>query len=924
MQAIIEGSVPGFTDFCRKVAAEGAVLLKNEVEMLPLRANDRVAVFGRMQVDWYRSGTGSGGSVNVEYKSNLLDGLRSKPQIILDESLASTYENWVEQHPYDNGGTGWALEPWFQQEMPLTDELVASAASHSNKALVVIGRTAGEDKDNSVAKGSYLLTDDEMLMLSQVCQHFEQVAVLLNTSNFIDLSWLQQPGLAEKIHSVVYLWQGGMEGGNAAADVLCGDVTPSGKLTDTIAFSIEDYPSTQNYGNTHQNLYQEDIYVGYRYIETFCPDKVQFEFGFGLSYTQFDITFLSGDLSAQDEFVFEVEVRNVGECYSGQEVVQLYYQAPQGALGKPLRQLGAFAKTKLLAPGEAQRLTLRLPLSAMASYDDSGATGHKSAYVLEAGSYSFHIGNSVKATQQVAIANNATWRLENTVVVEQLQEALAPVQAFTRIKPIANLKQGYNLGHEPVPQRSVDLAQRIETAQPTALKQTGDAGVKLRDVHDGKAKMTEFIAQLNDAQLAILTRGEGMSSPWVTPGTASAFGGISRELFDYGIPIACTADGPSGIRMDGGGTATQMPIGTLLAATWNTELVQELYEFESQELLNYQIDVLLGPGLNIRRSPLNGRNFEYFSEDPLVTGAFTVACVNGIMKHGANATLKHFACNNQEKDRTLIDAVVSERAVREIYLKGFEMAVKQAGANSIMTAYNPINGHWTASNYDLNTTILRKEWGFKGIVMTDWWAKMNHVSEAGEADKRYSNHMLRSQNDLYMVVDNFGAQLNSSNDNTLASLQDGSLNRAELQRSATNICEFLMKTPAFFRKQEFKEQVESFEPAPDCTAEDLVNISAADKLPIIAGGDTWFTVSEAGEYRVNTETMSTASNEAQMESCLLLNGKRMALIQTHGSGGEWIPKQLTKVKLAAGVYRLHFEHIHAGMQMEWLQFRKLD
>src|SRR5690606_37415463 len=291
------------------------------------------------------------------------------------------------------------------------------------------------------------------------------------------------------------------------------------------------------------------------------------------------------------------------------------------------------------------------------------------------------------------------------------------IEDFTRMKPGSRKEDGsYELTFEAVPKRKISIAERIERNLPRTLEQTGDRGYKLRDVHEGKVSIEAFIAQLSDQDLATIVRGEGMVSPLVTPGTASAFGGVSDQLLNFGIPVGCTADGPSGIRMDSGDKATQVSIGTLLAATWNVELVEELYVMEGQELLRNNIDTLLGPGLNIRRSPLNGRNFEYFSEDPLISGAFAAACTRGIISGGSYATLKHFACNNQEKHRSKVDAVVSERALREIYLKGFEIAVKEGGANSIMTSYNPVNGHWAASNYDLNTTILRGEWGFKGIV----------------------------------------------------------------------------------------------------------------------------------------------------------------------------------------------------------------
>lgn len=773
----------GFAEFSRTVAAEGAVLLKNEGQILPLRDSENVSVFGRIQVNYYRSGTGSGGSVHVAYTTNLLDGLRSKKNITVNEELAAVYERWIEENPFDDGGKVWAAEPWNQKEMPLTDELVAQARSKSSKAIIVIGRTAGEDQDNADAPGSYRLTDDEKAMLKHVTNHFEHTIVVLNVSNIMDMSWLNETVL-HPIQGVIYSWHGGMEGGNAIADVLAGDVTPSGKLTDTIAYSIEDYPSTSNYGNEFKNLYQEDIYVGYRFFETFRPEKVQFEFGYGLSYTTFATQIEEARTvinNGETSIEVRVNVTNSGTTYAGKEVVQVYYEAPQGELGQPVKALAAFGKTGLLQPGDSELLTIRFPVNRMASYDEAGVTGYASAYVLEAGTYRLHVGTSVKQVEHVDIDGQDGYVVDTVQLVEQLQEAMAPTEDFTRMKPgIRKADGSYELTYAAVPKRKVSIADRITQNLPQTLEQTGNQGYKLSDVKAGKVSLEAFVAQLSDQDLAALVRGEGMSSPLVTSGTASAFGGVSDSLFNYGIPVACTADGPSGIRMDSGEKATQVSIGTLLAATWNADLVEELYVMEGQELLRNQVDTLLGPGLNIRRSPLNGRNFEYFSEDPLISGVFAAACTKGIMKGGSNATLKHFACNNQEKHRSKVDAVVSERALREIYLKGFEIAVKEGGANSIMTSYNPINGHWAASNYDLNTTILRGEWNFDGIVMTDWWAIMNDVVEGGEADRKFTNWMVRAQNDLYMVVPNYGAEINGWDDNTIESLENGTLTRGEL------------------------------------------------------------------------------------------------------------------------------------------------
>ncbi|MEK3784932.1 glycoside hydrolase family 3 C-terminal domain-containing protein [Paenibacillus sp. FSL K6-1230] len=934
----------GFAEFSRKVAAEGAVLLKNEGQVLPLRQGERVSIFGRVQVNYYRSGTGSGGSVNVPYTTNLLDGLRSKAGITVDEELAAVYTQWIEENPFDNGGGGWAAEPWHQREMPLTDSLVAAARGRSDKAIIVIGRTAGEDQDNATAPGSYLLTEEEQTMLQLVTTHFEQTVVVLNVSNIIDMSWLEEPedggNAVHPISSVIYAWHGGMEGGHAIADVLVGEVTPSGKLTDTIAYTIEDYPSTSNYGNELKNLYQEDVYVGYRYFETFRPERVQFPFGYGLSYTQFQLEPGEAQLLEQEGERYlsvDVTVRNIGGAFAGKEVVQLYCEAPQGKLGQPARVLAAFGKTGELQPGESERLVLTFPVHSLSSYDDGGVTGYRSAYVLEAGTYHLYVGNSVRELVPIQVEGQPGYVVEELLVVEQLDEALAPTESFTRMKPGARLSSGaYELAYEEVPIRTVSLEERVRAGLPATWEQTGDLGFRLRDVHEGKVRMEEFVAQLRDEELAAIVRGEGMSSPLVTSGTASAFGGVSDGLLQYGIPIACTADGPSGIRMDSGELATQVPIGTLLAATWNPGLIEELYVLEGREMLSNEIDALLGPGLNIRRNPLNGRNFEYFSEDPLITGLFAAACTRGIRQGGSHATLKHFACNNQEQHRHMADAVVSERALRQIYLKGFEIAVKQGGAKVIMTSYNPINGHWAASNYDLNSHILRKEWGFKGIVMTDWWAKMNDVVHGGYADRTYTNWMVRAGNDLYMVVPNYGAETNAMGDNTLSALKEGTLTRGELQQSAANICHFLLEAPVFARGQVQTETMVTFKAQPGLSGDAISAEShlqgtsthgeeqpAIIRIELDTAESAVLNVDSAGSYRMFVRIMSPDHEMAQSACNVSLNDQLVTTVQTNGTEGAWITRKLVKLGLEAGHYEVKLDFIKPGIQFEWIELRKL-
>ena len=357
--------VEGFAEKSREAAVEGIVLLKNDGNVLPLTEDDKVSVFGRPMIEYYRSGTGSGGAVNVEYTTNILDGFENS-NLNFNKTIVEDYKEWLKDHPFDNGGGGWACEPWFQKDMEITADYAKKQAESTNKAVYIIGRTAGEDKDNANWVGSYLLTDEEKENLKNITEAFEDVCVVLNVSNIIDLKWIDEEQFKGHIKSVIIVWQGGMEGGNAVAEALSGKATPSGKLPDTVAYDIEDYPANDNFGNELTNLYKEDIYVGYRYFETFAPEKVQFEFGFGLSYTTFDIETVSAD--ADDEKItLEVKVTNTGDKFSGKEVVQVYYEAPQGALGQPARQLCAYEKTENLAPGQSQTLKIAFDINGIAS-----------------------------------------------------------------------------------------------------------------------------------------------------------------------------------------------------------------------------------------------------------------------------------------------------------------------------------------------------------------------------------------------------------------------------------------------------------------------------------------------------------------------------------------------------------------------------
>lgn len=772
----------GYSKTARLAAAESAVLLRNESNALPILAGEKVAVFGRIQFNYYRSGTGSGGMVNVPYETNILDALKESELCRIDQTVENIYRKWLIEHPFDKTFIEkdfWYIEPWAQEEMPVTESMVAEAAGRNQSAIIIIGRTAGEERDSLPEKGSWYLSEIEEDLIRKVTEYFPKTIVVLNTANIIDMSWVEtyQPS------SVLYIWQGGMEGGNAAADILLGRVNPCGKLSDSIAASLSDYPSDSNFGDKKENVYQEDIYVGYRYFETFAPDKILYPFGFGLSYTKFEWQVMDSQMSDMNGDVsIEVCVKNVGSK-EGKEVLQVYVEKPQGKLGNPKKELEGFVKTKMLQPGDHQTINFFITKKQMSSYDDSGKSGHKSAWVIEKGTYTFYVGNS---SQNVEKVGDIT--LPETEVINQLEEVLAPVESFKRIKPILN-KHGYSCDYESVPTRTVNLQKRIRENQPVAERFFGDKGWKLGDVKSLKVTMEEFLSQISDEDLACLVRGEGMRSPKVTSGTAAAFGGVTDTLKSYGVPVGCCADGPSGIRRDDGHQAFCIPIGTALACTFNIPLVEELFIWMGKELAENKIEFLLGPGMNIHRHPLGGRNFEYFSEDPLLSGKMAAAQIRGIGRSGMSGTLKHFAANNQETARTECNCVVSERALREIYLKGFQIALEECEPQAIMSTYGPVNGIWTAGNYDLLTTVLRKEWGYDGLVMTDWEAQMNE--EGSPASDKNTTAMIQAQNDLYMVVED--SLSNSKGDNTMEGINAGKINRGELVRNAANICRVLMR-----------------------------------------------------------------------------------------------------------------------------------
>ena len=440
-----------YTEKAVQTVSEGIVMLINKNNALPLDIKEEIAVFGRIQLHYYKSGTGSGGMVNVSEVTGIVDGLRESG-VRINEELYSAYEKWDEKNPFDPG-EGWGTEPWSQEEMPLDDELVKKTASHCRTAVVIIGRTAGEEQDNRAEKGAFYLSDAERDMIVKVRNSFEKMIVLLNTGGIINTNFIEE----NNPDALLYVWQGGMTGGTGTAAVLTGKTSPSGKLPDTIADRIEDYPSADYFGDRGRNFYAEDIYVGYRYFETFARDKVHYPFGFGLSYTEFEVCLLNNFTEPYRDYsdytqVFEISVKNTGN-FSGKETVQIYCEQPQGKLGKAARILCGFKKTGKLRPGEEEVISVRVPFSSLASYDDSGVTGHKNCLVLEEGEYRFYIGTDVR---------NAELKLsielpeKETVVIKQLSQCLAPVLPFKRMKPVMEGKGTYSVSFEDVPLMETD------------------------------------------------------------------------------------------------------------------------------------------------------------------------------------------------------------------------------------------------------------------------------------------------------------------------------------------------------------------------------------------------------------------------------------------------------------------------------------
>ena len=748
----------------KEAAKEGMVLLKNEQNLLPLEKGSKVALFGKATFDYVKGGGGSG-DVTVSYVKNLYEGfLELKDRVSVCEELASFYRKNVEEQ-YEN-----KVAPGMTVELELPDELCQTARNYTDTAIISICRFSGEGWDRK-GKSDFYLTEEEKAMVEQVTSCFPKVIAVLNVGGMVDSCWFAEN---DRISSVLMAWQGGMEGGSAAAELLCGIGNPSGKLADTFAKSLEDYPSTESFHESDDYVdYTEDIYVGYRYFETIpqARSKVNYSFGFGLSYTCFAWEIRS--ISEKGGLVsIQVNVVNTGK-YAGKEVVQIYLHAPQGLLGKADKSLCAFEKTRLLQPGETQLLSFEISMDKQASYDDLGKI-KKSAYVLEKGDYTFYVGTSVEQTMQA----DFVYTLEEDKIVEQLTSKLVPSVLKKRMLSDGTFEELPQT--EPadtdacaIPFEAKEpldgLTPKTRVIEPVCLwKWRYKEGIRpFTEVAEGKMSLDEFLAQMTDEELAHLLGGQPNT------GVSNTFG--IGNMPEYAIPTITTADGPAGLRIEPqcGVNTTAWPCATLLASTWNPDLVYRVGEAGGKEVEENNISVWLTPAVNIHRSPLCGRNFEYYSEDPFLTGKLAGAMVKGIQSRHIAATVKHFALNNKETNRKNSDSRVSERAVREIYLKAFEIIVKEAHPWCIMTAYNIVNGHRASENKELIDGILRGEWKFDGMVTTDWWTFGEHYKE------------VKAGNDLKMAC--------GYPDRLMQAKEAGALSREEMETCAKRILQLILK-----------------------------------------------------------------------------------------------------------------------------------
>ena len=841
----------------KEAAEEGMVLLENENQALPLAQGSKAALFGTGSYGTIKGGTGSGDVYN-RYTISVYDALTSTYNIsnmawwgeylkTFEEKKAQAAEEKKDNDyvKYTQGRFGGA-DSFLAIDQALTQsDMDKAKAGGVTTAFYTVSRVSGEGADRTIGKGDYELSEVEYNNIKLIAKNFDKCVVLLNVGGVVDTKFFSE---IEGVDGLVLMSQAGMEGGNALADILTGKTTPSGKLTDTWAKNYSDYPAAttigDNDGDNKQEDYKEGIYVGYRYFDTFNITPA-YEFGYGKSYTSFDVEPLT--VAADENNVsVTVNVTNTGDTYSGKEVVEVYFSAPDGSIEKPYQELAGFAKTDNLAPGESQKLTVTYKTTEMSSYDEA-----KAAYVMEDGDYIVRVGDSSRNTKVAGVLT-----LDKDVVTEQLSNQLtldknwkdlsktgktpysckdeaAQIKAAARIAlPSAKIKTENNASKidekKVTTYLTADAAKDYKAAENEVVETVDavPANTKLIDVYDGKVSMESFVASLDDTQLANLANGiSGASTSGDTWGAdansvTGAAGETSQLYFNsLGIPNTVEADGPAGIRVtaettDKDGNAvynycTAFPIGTLLAQTWNTDLVNRVGKAIGEEMVEIGVTLWLAPGMNIHRDPLCGRNFEYYSEDPALTGYVGSAITAGVQSNkGVGVTIKHYITNNQETNRSAVNTSVSERTLREIYLKGFEMVVKSAQPMAIMSSYNKVNGTYACENFDLLTSVPRGEWGFDGMVMTDW----------GAGNRAGVDTMMHAGNDLVMPGRTQDRMIAALQGNPVGTTADPNLDKTlvlgDIQKCVSRVLTMIMRSSQFGKmnsKVDVKAHTETYD-----------------------------------------------------------------------------------------------------------------
>ena len=766
----------------KNIAAQGMVLMENKNNSLPISAKKgtKVALFGQGVYNTIKGGTGSG-AVNQRDNVTVQQGFENAGYDIVNADFVNEmHELWKSEGGGQSSGmwgSRWVNEHVYT-ELDGAAAQIEEAAAQTDTAIYVIARNSGEGSDRSSGKGDYLLSDDERANLELLGKTFDNVVVVLNVGGIIDTKFFSE---INGLDSMLLMSQAGMTGGDALVEVLNGTVNPSGKLTDTWPVNFDDNPSSAGFANedknNNQELYNDDIFVGYRYYDTFGKD-VSYEFGYGGSYTTFAMQTQSVTAD-KDKVTVKVKVKNTGTV-SGKEVAEVYFSAPEGNLDKPYQELAGYAKTDELAPGESQVLTITYDTSEMGSYDTDQA-----AYIMEDGDYIIRVGNSSRNTHVAAKLN-----VSQDIITEQYSNLMVPVTENPNLaddEKYPDLEPMTTEGATPITYDGetdeIAAAQTIavdfaDYEAPEIIKENEDVTVytsdttqteylfadnvdgatgevsrvekgnknssdytlsykehvkkfdgdfsksTLMDVKVGNVTMEQFVSGLSMEELADLVNGHS------TDKTVQGVAGATWRNDAKGFTPVNLSDGPAGLRItqhykDDGTDyyqyATAWPIGTLLAQTWDTEQIYAYGEGVGEEMEEFGIGCWLAPGMNIHRNALCGRNFEYYSEDPVVVGVTGTAATLGVQaSKGVGVTIKHYAVNSQETNRNSENNTISERALREIYLKGFEQVVKQAQPMAIMTSYNQNNGRPAADDYDLCTAFARDEWGFKGMIMTDW------------------------------------------------------------------------------------------------------------------------------------------------------------------------------------------------------------